>query len=70
MKNSFEYILEMVWLLTSILCLAAGVGKMIRFGFDDSYLFFIFAALSFVIYLTRRHRRRTMKEYTRKKNDE
>jgi hypothetical protein len=46
-------ILEIVWLITSILGLIAGVHKSIKFGISQSYGFFIIAIICFGMYYFR-----------------
>lgn len=42
-------------MLVTILSLLAGIHKTWRFGLQDSYLFFIFALIAFIMYLFRKN---------------
>lgn len=59
MKNSLPKILEIIWLITSLLCLTAAVHQTIYEGISKSYLLFIFALIAFLMFLFRKHTRKT-----------
>lgn len=42
-------ILVVAWTLMGILCAGAGIHQTLKTGFDQSYLFFIMAAISFLM---------------------
>jgi flagellar biogenesis protein FliO len=44
-----------VWFVVSIISLIAGIHKTWLFGFKESYLFFIFAVIAFLMYLLRKN---------------
>ena len=44
-----------VWFVVAIISLFAGVHKAWQFGFKESYLFFIFAVVSILMYLLRKN---------------
>jgi len=43
-----------VWLVVAIMSLIAAVHKTWMFGVKESYLFFIFAVIAFLMYLVRK----------------
>jgi ABC-type multidrug transport system permease subunit len=44
-----------IWMVVAILSLLAGIHKTWRFGLQESYLFFIFAFIAFIMYLIRKN---------------
>ncbi len=44
-----------VWMIVAILSLLAGVHKTWKIGLSESYLFFIFAFVAFIMYLIRKN---------------
>ncbi len=44
-----------IWMIVAILSLLAGIHKTWQFGLKESYLFFIFALISFIMYLIRKN---------------
>jgi len=61
MKNKSFRALEILWFITSLICLSTGIHQTVYVGIHKSYPFFIFALLSFFMFLVRRHLRRTKK---------
>jgi len=57
MKNKYFGALEILWLLTTFLCIATGIHQTINENITKSYPFFIFAILSFLMFLFRRSTR-------------
>ncbi|MCB2197296.1 MAG: hypothetical protein KQH79_15660 [Bacteroidetes bacterium] len=64
MKNKFARALEILWIITSVLCLIAGVHQTYNEGLSNSYLFFIFSFVAFIMYLLRKEIRKSKKENT------
>jgi len=62
MKNKLAQGLELIWLVTSLLCLLSAVHQTYYEGFSESYLFFIFSFIAFIMYLLRKEIRKTKKE--------
>jgi len=62
MKNKFSKILEVLWLIVSIMCLSAGIHQTINEGISKSYVFFIFSFIAFIMYSIRKQVRKTQKE--------
>jgi len=58
MKNKPFRVLEVTWLVLSIMCLFAGFHKTYLFGFKNSYIFFLLAALAFLMYTVRKYMRK------------
>jgi len=44
-----------VWIIVAIISLIAAIHKAWQFGFKESYLFFIFAIIAFLMYLFRKN---------------
>jgi len=59
MKQFAGKILEVVWLITAILALLAGIHKTWFHGIKHSYQFFIIFLLSLLIYLNRKNLRKS-----------
>lgn len=62
MKDKFARTLEFLWIITSVLCLVAGIHQTYYEGFSKSYLFFIFSFVAFIMYLLRKEIRKSKKE--------
>lgn len=56
--NNLNFILEIFWLIISISTFVLAVFNFIKFGIGNSYVFFIMALLSFLLYMARRTLRR------------
>ena len=56
-SNSLNNILEIFWLIISIMTLATGVHATFTHGLRNSYMFFIMTILAFLLYLARRRLR-------------
>lgn len=59
MSKIFRLILEYTWLGVAVLSLGAGVHKTYKTGFGESYLFFIIVFISILMYMFRRHMRKS-----------
>ncbi len=59
MRNKLAKSVEFLWIATSILCLISGIHQTIYQGFSKSYVFFIFSLLAFLMFLIKRHIRKT-----------
>ncbi len=55
-------LLEVAWLIVSLLSLGAGLHKSIRFGFRNSIAFFVIALFAFLMYYFRRKWRTSSEE--------
>ncbi len=44
-----------IWMIVAILSLLAGIHKTWKIGLEESYLFFIFAFIAFIMYLIRKN---------------
>ncbi|HEY9123462.1 MAG TPA: hypothetical protein PK252_10095 [Bacteroidales bacterium] len=53
---------EYVWLSLAIFCIAAAIHQTFKLGFSESYVFFIFAVMAFLIYYIRRTLRLAKKD--------
>lgn len=62
MKNKLSRSLEVIWVITSILCLFAAIHQTYYEGFSKSYIFFIFSFVAFIMYLLRRQIRKSNKD--------
>lgn len=62
MKDKFARVLEILWIIISVLCLFAGIHQTYFEGFSKSYLFFIFSFIAFIMYLLRKEIRKSKKE--------
>lgn len=54
----YARIIKYVWLITSLLCLSAGIHQTIRQGISKSYVFLVFAIFAFAFYLIRNNQGR------------
>jgi len=59
MKNKLPKIIEVTWLITSIICLLTGIHQTFYEGFSKSYLFFIFAIIAYLMYYFRKYMRKS-----------
>ncbi len=55
MKSKFR---EYMWLVISIICIIAGTHQTFVIGINESYVFFILAALSLLLFTIRRNLRK------------
>jgi len=53
-SNNLNNILEIFWLIITILTLVTGIHSSFKHGFKNSYIFFIMTILAFLLYLARR----------------
>jgi Flp pilus assembly protein TadB len=53
-SNNLNFILEIFWLIIGILTLTLAVYNLVTKGLEVSYVFFIMALLSFLLYFARR----------------
>jgi len=58
MRNSSIVILEIIWIVTGILCIAAGVKYAITYGFSKVPLFVLMALICFVFAWVRDRQRK------------
>ena len=56
-RNKLAYILEIIWLVVTVLCLAMAIHSTVIHGIKQSYIKFAFALLGFLMYLIRRNKR-------------
>ena len=61
MKNKLSRTLEIIWVITSILCLSTAIHQTYYEGFSKSYIFFIFSIVAFVMFLLRKQIRKSNK---------
>ena len=61
MKTKLSRIIEIIWIITSILCLFAAVHQTYYEGFTKSYILFIFSFVAFIMYLLRKQMRKSDK---------
>ncbi len=61
MKNKLARSLEIIWLITSVLCLFTAIHQTFYEGFSKSYIFFIFSFIAFIMYLLRKQIRKSNK---------
>lgn len=59
MKNKLPKALEIVWLITSIICSLTGIHQTIYEGISKSYMFFIFATIAFIMFQLRKNIRKS-----------
>lgn len=59
MKTKLAQTLEIIWLITSLICLLSGIHQTYYEGFSKSYMFFIFSLVAFIIYQMRKQIRKT-----------
>lgn len=52
------YILEIIWLITFVLCAGAAIYKTSKEGFYESILFYLLSFVSLLMYLMRRYMRK------------
>lgn len=60
--KGIAYILEMIWLVLTIFCLALGIYETVRNGLASSYILFLLALLAGLMYFIRRGRRKKLEE--------
>lgn len=58
MRNKSILILEIIWLITGFLCLAAGTRMLVESGFSKRVLLFGLMALVSFLFALMRHRQR------------
>ena len=60
MKNNPQVsrVLEIFWLIVSILTLFIAIQSTLKEGFGESYVFYIMTSLALFLYITRRNMRR------------
>jgi Ca2+/Na+ antiporter len=52
------HFLEVVWIIVGLACIFFGIQKAIETNLNNSFTFFILAAVSFLMFTLRRHLRR------------
>ena len=61
MKNSLAKTIEIIWLITSLLCLVTAIHQTFLEGITKSYIFFIFSFIAFAMHLLRKNMRKSNK---------
>ncbi|GEM_PF-824467 len=56
------FILELIWLGLAIFCIGLGAWVMVKAGLNSGYIFFVMAAVAFLMYMLRRSRRKKMQK--------
>jgi uncharacterized membrane protein len=62
MNKKPVHFLEIVWIIVAIGCFVLGIAKAISNNINNSLMFFLFAAISVVMYLLRRQIRKNSSE--------
>ena len=62
MNRKTVHILEILWLITGILSLGAGMHQTFREGIARSWVFLVMALLAFAMYSLRRNYRKRMEK--------
>lgn len=62
MRTKLSRVVEVIWIITSILCLLAAVHQTYYEGFTKSYILFIFSFVAFIMYLLRKQMRKSDKK--------
>ncbi|MDD2550347.1 MAG: hypothetical protein PHD00_09675 [Bacteroidales bacterium] len=57
--NALPKILEIIWVILGLACLALGINATIKFGIENSYMFYILSVVAFGMFLLRRFRRKS-----------
>lgn len=63
--NALPKILEIIWVILALACLALGINATIKFGIENSiengsYMFYILSVVAFGMFLLRRYRRKSL----------
>ena len=61
MNPKISYIIEIIWLVTAILCLLLGIRKTVEYGFSGGYIFYILSVIAFIMYSLRHYLRKSQK---------
>jgi len=61
MRNKLSKALEIVWLITSILCFITAGHQTLNEGISKSYIFFIFSFVALIMFLLRKQMRKSNK---------
>lgn len=64
MRTKLSRIVEVIWIITAILCLLAATHQTYNEGFSKSYILFIFSFVAFIMYLLRKQMRKSDKNKT------
>lgn len=62
MRTKLSRVVEVIWIITSFLCLLAAVHQTYYEGFTKSYILFIFSFVAFIMYLLRKQMRKSDKK--------
>lgn len=62
MRTKLSRVVEVIWIITSILCLLAAVHQTYYEGFTKSYILFIFSFVAFIMCLLRKQMRKSDKK--------
>jgi uncharacterized membrane protein YhaH (DUF805 family) len=52
-SNNLNHVLEVFWLIVAMLTAIMGIFALVRHGFKSSYMFFLMAIVSFLLYYAR-----------------
>jgi uncharacterized membrane protein YhaH (DUF805 family) len=58
MRNRYLLIVEIIWIITGVLCIAAGIRFASTGGGGRIFIFFLMAVISFVFALARHNQRK------------
>lgn len=61
MRKKISYVVEITWLILTIVCLIAGAHKTYKYGIGNSYLFFLLAFIAVIMHMLRKYRRKAQK---------
>jgi len=62
MNKKLHFILETTWLIITILALGAAIHQTYKTGFQNSYMFYIIAFISLMMFSFRRYTRKTIEK--------
>ena len=58
--NALPKVLEIIWVVLALVCLALAINSTIKFGLENSYMFYILSAVALGMFLLRRFRRKSL----------
>ena len=53
-------ILEIIWVILAIVCFALAINATIKFGIEQSFMFFVLSAVALGMFFLRRYRRKSL----------
>ncbi len=62
MKKQRKHPMEILWICMGIMCLIIAIIRNVRYGFGEAQAMYVFAALSALMFLWRRHLRKNEEE--------